>query len=116
MACKTFPPSGLFDGSIRVGLEETGMGYGLEVDMIAEAHKLDMLTCPYVFDPDSARAMAEAGADVLGAAYGFDDKRGDWGDNGAHFSGFGQTSTGYAGCGRTGQSRYYCALPRRPHR
>ncbi len=62
---QNFPTVGLFDGSIRVGLEETGMGYGLEVDMIAEAHKLDMLTCPYVFDPDSARAMAEAGADVL---------------------------------------------------
>ena len=62
---QNFPTVGLFDGSIRVGLEETGMGYGLEVDMIGEAHKLDMLTCPYVFDPDSAQAMAEAGADVL---------------------------------------------------
>jgi len=62
---QNFPTVGLFDGTIRVGLEETGMGYGLEVDMIGEAHKLDMLTCPYVFDPDSARAMAEAGADVL---------------------------------------------------
>lgn len=62
---QNFPTVGLFDGSIRVGLEETGMGYGLEVDMIGEAHKLDMLTCPYVFDPDSARAMAVAGADVL---------------------------------------------------
>jgi predicted TIM-barrel enzyme len=62
---QNFPTVGLFDGTIRVGLEETGMGYGLEVDMIGEAHKLDMLTCPYVFDPDSARAMAKAGADVL---------------------------------------------------
>ena len=62
---QNFPTVGLFDGSIRVGLEETGMGYGLEVDMIGAAHKLDMLTCPYVFDPDSAQAMAEAGADVL---------------------------------------------------
>jgi len=62
---QNFPTVGLFDGTIRVGLEETGMGYGLEVDMIGEAHKLDMLTCPYVFDPDSAQAMAEAGADVL---------------------------------------------------
>ena len=62
---QNFPTVGLFDGTIRVGLKETGMGYGLEVDMIGEAHKLDMLTCPYVFDPDSARAMAEAGADVL---------------------------------------------------
>lgn len=62
---QNFPTVGLFDGTIRVGLEETGMGYGLEVDMIGEAHKLGLLTCPYVFDEDSARAMAEAGADVL---------------------------------------------------
>ena len=62
---QNFPTVGLFDGTIRVGLEETGMGYGLEVDMIGEAHRLGLLTCPYVFDADSARAMAEAGADVL---------------------------------------------------
>ena len=62
---QNFPTVGLFDGTIRAGLEETGMGYGLEVNMIGEAHRLGLLTCPYVFDPDSARAMAEAGADVL---------------------------------------------------
>ena len=62
---QNFPTVGLFDGTIRQGFEETGMGYGLDVDMIGEAHKLDMLTCPYVFDPDSAQAMAAAGADVL---------------------------------------------------
>jgi predicted TIM-barrel enzyme len=62
---QNFPTVGLFDGTIRVGLEETGMSYALEVEMVAEARRLDMLTCPYVFDPDSARAMAEAGADVL---------------------------------------------------
>lgn len=62
---QNFPTVGLFDGTIRVGLEETGMGYGLEVDMIAEAHRIGMLTCPYVFDADSARAMAQAGADIL---------------------------------------------------
>src|SRR5215831_4252074 len=62
---QNFPTVGLFDGTIRVGLEETGMDYGLEVEMIGEAHQLDLLTCPYVFDPESARAMAEAGADVL---------------------------------------------------
>lgn len=62
---QNFPTVGLFDGVIRTNLEETGMGYNLEVDMIAEAHKLDMLTCPYVFNPAEARAMAEAGADVL---------------------------------------------------
>lgn len=62
---QNFPTVGLIDGTMRAGLEETGMGYGLEVEMIAEAHRLDLLTCPYVFNPDEARAMAEAGADVL---------------------------------------------------
>jgi predicted TIM-barrel enzyme len=62
---QNFPTVGLFDGSFRSNLEETGMGYGLEVDMIAEASRQGLLTCPYVFNPDEARAMAEAGADVL---------------------------------------------------
>jgi predicted TIM-barrel enzyme len=62
---QNFPTVGLFDGTIRQGFEETGMGYDLEVAMVREAHKLDMLTCPYVFNEDEARAMAEAGADVL---------------------------------------------------
>jgi predicted TIM-barrel enzyme len=62
---QNFPTVGLFDGLFRANLEETGMGYGLEVEMIRQAHELDMLTCPYVFNPDEARLMAEAGADVL---------------------------------------------------
>lgn len=62
---QNFPTVGLFDGTIRVGLEETGMGYGLEVDMIAAARDLDLLTCPYVFTPGEATAMAKAGADIL---------------------------------------------------
>jgi len=62
---QNFPTVGLFDGEFRQNLEETGMGYGLEVEMIREARQLDLLTCPYVFTPDEARAMAEAGADVL---------------------------------------------------
>ena len=62
---QNFPTIGLFDGRIRAYCEETGFGYGLEVDMIREAHALDMLTCPYVFDEDQARAMTHAGADVL---------------------------------------------------
>ena len=62
---QNFPTVGLFDGTFRANLEETGMGYGLEVEMVREARKLDMLTCPYVFTPEEARAMAEAGADVL---------------------------------------------------
>src|SRR5438552_5483524 len=62
---QNFPTVGLFDGEFRRNLEETGMGYGLEVEMIRTARELDLLTCPYVFNPDEARAMAEAGADVL---------------------------------------------------
>ena len=62
---QNFPTVGLFDGTFRQNLEETGMGYGLEVEMIRAAHDLDLLTCPYVFTPDDARRMAEAGADVL---------------------------------------------------
>ncbi|MBI1878040.1 MAG: phosphoenolpyruvate hydrolase family protein [Chloroflexi bacterium] len=62
---QNFPTVGLFDGVFRANLEETGMGYGLEVELIRLARELDMLTCPYVFTPEEARAMAEAGADVL---------------------------------------------------
>ena len=62
---QNFPTVGLFDGTIRSGLEETGMGYGLEVDMIGLAHEMDLLTTPYCFNPDEATAMALAGADIL---------------------------------------------------
>ena len=62
---QNFPTVGLIDGNHRVGLEETGMGYGLEVDMIRLAHERDFLTAPYVFDEEQAAAMAQAGADVL---------------------------------------------------
>jgi predicted TIM-barrel enzyme len=62
---QNFPTVGLFDGVFRQNLEETGMGYGLEVDMIRLAHERDLLTAPYVFDAASAVAMAEAGADIL---------------------------------------------------
>jgi predicted TIM-barrel enzyme len=62
---QNFPTVGLFDGTFRVNLEETGMGYDLEVEMIRAAAELDLLTAPYVFDEEGARAMAEAGADVL---------------------------------------------------
>src|SRR5579864_403327 len=55
---QNFPTVGLFEGAIRQTFEETGMGFGLEVDMIRMAHELDLLTAPYVFDDDEARAMA----------------------------------------------------------
>ncbi len=62
---QNFPTVGLIDGTFRQGLEETGMGYDREVAMIAEARRLDLLTCPYVHNEEEARAMAAAGADVL---------------------------------------------------
>src|SRR5207244_764297 len=62
---QNFPTVGLIDGVFRQNLEETEMGYGLEVDMIREASRLGLLTCPYVFNEDEARDMAKGGADVL---------------------------------------------------
>src|SRR5580658_2968326 len=62
---QNFPTVGLVDGTFRQGLEETGMGYDKEVEMIALAREMDLLTCPYVHNPDEAVAMARAGADVL---------------------------------------------------
>jgi predicted TIM-barrel enzyme len=62
---QNFPTVGLIDGQFRRILEETGMSIQLEVEMIATAHELGMLTCPYVFDADTARRFTEAGADVV---------------------------------------------------
>lgn len=62
---QNFPTVGLIDGVFRANLEETGMGYGLEVDMIRMARELDLLTSPYVFEPEQAKEMAAAGADIL---------------------------------------------------
>ena len=62
---QNFPTVGLIDGVFRKNLEETGMGYGLEIDMIRRAHALDLLTTPYVFNADEAAAMTEAGADIV---------------------------------------------------
>src|SRR5260370_4239644 len=62
---RNFPTVGLFDGTIRAQLEETGMGYGLEVEMIRAAHERDLLTTPYVFSEQNAVDMAKAGADIV---------------------------------------------------
>lgn len=67
---QNFPTVGLIDGVFRANLEETNMGYGHEVEMIRQAARLDLLTTPYVFNPDDARAMAKAGADILVAHMG----------------------------------------------
>lgn len=67
---QNFPTVGLIDGNFRLNLEETGMGFGKEVDMIATAHAAGLLTTPYVFDTDQARQMVRAGADVIVAHMG----------------------------------------------
>jgi predicted TIM-barrel enzyme len=67
---QNFPTVGLIDGIFRKNLEETGMGYGLEVDLIARAHRKDLLTTPYVFNADEAALMAKAGADIIVAHLG----------------------------------------------
>jgi predicted TIM-barrel enzyme len=71
---QNFPTVGLIDGRFRESLEETGMAYALEVEMIAQAHDLDLLTCPYVFNEDEAKAMTKAGADLLIAHMGLTTK------------------------------------------
>ena len=67
---QNFPTIGLFDGVMRASFEETGMGYGLEVDMIRQAHEQDLLTTPYVFNAEESKAMTAAGADIVVAHMG----------------------------------------------
>jgi predicted TIM-barrel enzyme len=71
---QNFPTVGLIDGMFRQNLEETGMGYGLEVDMIRLAHEMDLVTTPYAFCPYEGRLMAEAGADIIVAHMGLTTK------------------------------------------
>src|SRR2546427_959084 len=71
---QNFPTVGLIDGLFRLNLEETGMGFSAEIEMIARAHELGLLTAPYVFDEDQAREMSRAGADLLVAHAGLTTK------------------------------------------
>jgi predicted TIM-barrel enzyme len=71
---QNFPTVGLIDGLFRQNLEETGMGFGLEIEMIRLARQMNLLTTPYCFNPDEAKAMAEAGADVVVAHLGLTTK------------------------------------------
>lgn len=71
---QNFPTVGLIDGNFRKNLEETGMSFQLEIDMIREAHDMDMLTTPYAFDTDQAKKLAEAGADIVVAHMGLTTK------------------------------------------
>lgn len=67
---QNFPTVGLIDGVFRANLEETGMGFSLEVDCIASAHQLGLLTTPYAFNPDQSAALTAAGADIIVAHMG----------------------------------------------
>lgn len=67
---QNFPTVGLIDGTFRANLEETGMGFDLEIDCIAAAHQMDLLTTPYAFDADQSRRLTEAGADIIVAHMG----------------------------------------------
>lgn len=71
---QNFPTVGLIDGLFRQNLEETGMGFGLEIDMIRLAHEMNLLTTPYCFNADEAKAMTEAGADIIVAHLGLTTK------------------------------------------
>jgi predicted TIM-barrel enzyme len=71
---QNFPTVGLIDGVLRTNLEETGMGFGVEIDCIAAAHQLDLLTTPYAFDPEQSKLLARAGADVVVAHMGLTTK------------------------------------------
>ena len=71
---QNFPTVGLIDGIFRANLEETGMSFAMEIDCIAAAHGLDLLTTPYAFDPEQARLLAEAGADIVVAHMGLTTK------------------------------------------
>ena len=71
---QNFPTVGLIDGTFRQGLEETGMGYSLEVDLVKAAHELDLVTTPYAFNPQEAGQMAQAGADIVVAHMGLTTK------------------------------------------
>mgnify|MGYP006276855315 CR=1 FL=1 len=71
---QNFPTVGLIDGVFRANLEETGMGFALEVELISHARQMDLLTTPYAFDPEQARSLVQAGADVLVAHMGLTTK------------------------------------------
>jgi predicted TIM-barrel enzyme len=71
---QNFPTVGLIDGLFRQNLEETGMGFGLEIEMVRLAHEMNLLTTPYCFNADEAKAMAEAGADIIVAHLGLTTK------------------------------------------
>lgn len=111
---QNFPTVGLIDGTMRQGLEETGMGYGLEVDMIRTAHEMDLLTCPYVFTTEDAVAMTKAGADVLIPHMGLTTK-GSIGADGADAVRGRLANSSDCRCGQERAIRHSRAVSRRAH-
>ena len=110
---QNFPTVGLIDGTFRANLEETGMGYGLEVDMIKAAHELDMLTTPYVFSEDDARAMAVAGADIIVPHMGLTTGGSIGADTALKLEDCPALIDRLGRGGKVGASRHHRALPRR---
>ena len=113
---QNFPTVGLFDGKIRQNLEETGMGFGLEVDMIRIAYEMGLLTTPYCFNPDEAAAMANAGADILIPHMGLTTKGTIGAVDRPDPGGIGPARPGNARRGQTDQAGHPGPVPRRPHR
>ena len=113
---QNFPTVGLFDGTFRQNLEETGMGYGLEVDLIRLARERDLLTAPYVFEEGEAEAMAEAGADVLVPHMGLTTGGAIGAETGAHARRRRRAGAGAARRREARQPGRARALPRRPDR
>ena len=113
---QNFPTVGLFDGTMRRSFEETGMGYGLEVEMIAAAHALDLLTTPYVFDPDEAVAMTRAGADVIVAHMGVTTGGAIGATSARSLDDCVAAIDAIAAAARADARRRHRALPRRPDR
>ncbi len=113
---QNFPTVGLIDGTFRQGLEETGMGFDKEVEMIAAAHELGLLTCPYVFTEDEARAMARAGADVLIPHMGLTTKGTIGAKSALTLDQAVERVPGPARRGQGGAPRRAGAVPRRSHR
>ena len=110
---QNFPTVGLFDGTFRANLEETGMGYGKEVEMIAAASELDLLTCPYVFTPEEAEQMAKAGADVLIPHMGLTTKGTHRREDGADAGRRGEAGAGTGRRREDGEPGHPGAVPRR---
>ena len=115
---QNFPTVGVIDGNFRQILEETGMSFNLEIEMIRLAHELDMLTCPYAFDEAQATALTEAGADIV-VAHMNTTVKGSIGvnpDTAPTLAESAKRVQGHSRCCEGRQSRCARAMPRRPHR